>query len=268
MKGLLTVALPGAVILCAFYLGGLIWGLAAFLLYSLISFYIKLPDILLVRGAKQYTTDKQRGLATMEKAMKTGRLQAKYIVYYSFVCLKSGELERAARILDAAAHKKMDEETACRAVVNRALLLWKEGDLEKAISLLEQQLTSRKDKAVYGTLGQFLLLNGQLQRALELNKEAYAFDRYDESITDNLALSYRLSGDLDSSYHMYKELTDKKLGIPVPYYHAGETFYAMGKKEEAVEVMEKALDYPFSFLAVVGREEIEGRIAEIQAEIK
>ena len=117
-------------------------------------------------------------------------------------------------------------------------------------------------------LGQLLLLNGKLQRAMEVNQEAYTFDKYDEAICDNLALNYRLCGDLDSSWNLYKELTGKKLGVPVPYYNCGETLYAMGQKEEAIDMMQRALAYPFSKLAVVSRAEIEARIAAIEAELE
>ncbi len=268
MRYIFTVLLPAAVVFCTFHLAGLPWGFAALGIYVAAAVFIKLPDILMIQGAKAYRRKPEKGLAYMEKALKTKRLRPDYILYYGFVCLKAGRLEDAERILDAAAHKKMKPETACRAAVNRALLIWQRGDLPKAISILESQLKLGKDKAVYGTLGQLLILNGQLQHAMEINQDAYAFDKYDESIVDNLALNYRLCGDLDSSYALYKELTSKKLGVPVPYYNYGETLYAMGQKEEAVEMMEKALGYSFSRLAVISREEIESRIAEIEEEIK
>ncbi len=268
MQYLFTVLLPAALIFCMFRLGGVVWGLAALGVYLAAALFIKLPDLLMIKGSKVYNKEPKKGLAYMEKALKTGRLRVDYILYYGFVCMKAGDFDRAEHVLNAAANKKMRPETECRAAVNRALLIWKQGDLPKAISILKEQLRKGKDKAVYGTLGQLLILNGQLQRALEVNRDAYAFDKYDESITDNLALNLRLCGDLDSSYNMYKELTGKRLGVPVPYYNCGETLYAMGKKEEAVEMMEKALGYPFSHLAVISRAEIEARIAEIEAEIK
>ncbi len=268
MQYIFQVLLPAALIFCMFRLGGVALGFAGLGVYLAITVFLKLPDMLMIQGSKAYAKDPEKGLAYMEKAMKTRRLRTDYILYYGFMCLKAGKLDKAEEVLDAAAHKKMSQETACRAAVNRALLVWQKGDLPKAISILEEQLKIGKDKAVYGTLGQLLLLNGQLQRAMEVNRDAYAFDKYDESIVDNLALNYRLCGDLDSSYAMYKELTDKKLGVPVPYYNCGETLYAMGEKEEAVEMMERALRYPFSRLAVVSREKIEARIAEIEEEIK
>ncbi|MBE7062888.1 MAG: tetratricopeptide repeat protein [Clostridia bacterium] len=268
MQYLLTVFLPAALIFCTFRLGGVLWGFVTLALYLVIYSFVKLPDLIMIQGAKAYAKNPEKGLARMERALRTKRLRVDYILYYGFVCLKAGKLEDAQRVLDAAAHKKMTPEQSCRSAVNRALLVWKQGDLPQAISILEAQLKMGKDAAVYGTLGQLLILNGQLQRAMEVNQEAYAFDKYDESIVDNLALNYRLSGDLDSSYNLYKELTGKKLGVPVPYYNCGETLYAMGRKEEAVEKMERALCYPFSALAVVSKAEVEARIAEIEAEIE
>ncbi len=267
LQHILTIFLPAALVFCTFRLGGIVPGIVVLSVYLLTAFFVKLPDILMVRGVKQYQKEPEKALDTMEKALKTKRLRTEYILYYSFMCLKAGEYDRAERILDVAAHRKMKPQTQARAAVNRALLLWKQGNIGKAISVLEAQLKDGKDKAVYGTLGQLLILNGQLQRALEVNREAYVFDKYDEAICDNLALNLRLSGDLDSSYNMYKELTDKKLGVPIPYYNCGETLYAMGRKEDAIDMMERALAYPFSTLAVVSRAEIEARIEEIRAEL-
>ncbi len=267
MQYIFSFFLPAAVIFLAFRVS-LPIGFLALFIYLAAFIFVKLPDILLIQGVKQFSRDPEKGLDKMEKALKTRRLRISYILYYSFMCLKAGELDRAERVLDVAAHKKMKPQEACRAAVNRALLVWKRGDLPKAISILEEQLKLGKDKDVYGTLGQLLLLNGQLQRAMEVNREAYTFDKYDEAIVDNLALNYRLAGDLDSSWNLYKELTGKKLGVPVPYYNCGETLYAMGRKEEALDMMQNALSYSFSKLAVVSREEIVARMDQISAEIK
>lgn len=268
MKSILQILLPGIAIYLIYTNLGLRWGILAFLIYVLLAFIVKRPDLLMVKGAKRYKEDPQEGLAIMEKALRTKRLKTDYVLYYSFMCLKAGEYDRAEEILDIAAHRKMSPDQSCRATVNRSLLFWKKGELEKAISILEEQMKLGKDRSVYGTLGQLLILSGRLQRAMELNREAYTFDKYDEAIVDNLALNYRLAGDLDSSWNLYKELTGKRLGVPIPYYNAGETLYALGRKEEARDMMQNALGYSFSSLAVISKEEIEERMAQISAEIE
>lgn len=268
MKSILQILLPGIIIYLIYINLGLLYGALALAAYCLLYCFIKRPDLLMIKGAKRYKNNPEEGLAVMEKALRTKRLKTDYVLYYSFMCLKAGKYDRAAEILDMAAQRKMTPEQCCRAAVNRSLLLWRQGDMEKAISILEEQLKLGKDKSVYGTLGQLLILSGKLQRAMELNREAYVFDKYDEAIVDNLALNYRLAGDLDSSWNLYKELTGKRLGVPIPYYNAGETLYAMGRKEEARDMMQNALGYSFSSLAVISKEEIEARMAEISAEIE
>ncbi len=268
MKSVFTILIPALAIVLLFRFTGVWGGLAGFAVYFIGMIFIKLPDYLMILAGMQYEKNREKSLAYMEKALKTKRLRVEYILYYGFVCLKAGEVERAERVLAEAEGKKMSPETACRAAVNRALLVWKKGDIAKAIEILEEQLKIGENKAVYGTLGQLLLQNGQLQRAREVNERAFVFDKYDEAITDNLALTYRMTGDIDSSVNLYKELTGKRLGIPLPYYNYGETLYGIGRKAEAIEMMEKALAYPFSALAVVSRDEICARIAQIEAEIK
>lgn len=270
MKAILTILVPALILALLFKYAGIWGGIIGFAVYLLFILIIKMPDYLMISASKLYRQNPERAkeaLNRMEKALRTKRLRAEYVQYYGFMALKAGDIARAERVLTQGEKMKMSEETRCRAAVNRALLAWQKGQKEEAIHILEEQLKLGEDKAVYGTLGQFLLQNGQLQHALELNKKAYAFDKYDEAITDNLALTYRLTGDIDSSANLYKELTGKRLGVPIPYYHYGETLYVMGKKEEAIEYMEKALTYTFSHLAVVSREEIQRRIEEIKAEI-
>ncbi len=268
MHTFITIVVPAIAIVLLFRFLGVAGGIAGFCLYFFGMILIKFPDYLMLFASMRYTKTPEKALNYMEIALKTKRLRVDYILYYSFLCLKSGDLDRAERVLDAAEGKKMTDENARRAAINRALLVWKRGNINEAIAILEEQLKLGEDKAVYGTLGQLLLENGQLQRARAVNERAFAFDKYDEAITDNLALTYRMTGDIDSSVNLYKELTSKRLGIPLPYYNYGETLYAVGKKEEAVEMMEKALSYPISKLAIISREEICARIEQIEEEIK
>lgn len=266
MKSVFTILLPALAIVLLFRLTGIVGGTIGFFIYFFVMVFIKLPDYYMILAGMKYEKNREKSLNYMEKALKTKRLRTEYILYYGFVCLKAGEIQRAERVLQAVEGRKMSPQTESRAAVNRALLVWKKGDLPEAIRILENQLEIMEDKAVYGTLGQFLLLNGQLQRAKEVNTQAAVFDKYDESIADNLALTYRYLGDIDSSLNLYKELTNKRLGIPIPYYNYGETLYMVGRKEEAIEMMEKALSYPISELSTVSREEIRARIAAIEAE--
>lgn len=268
MKTIFTVLLPALGIVLLFQLTGVLGGVIGFCIYFFTMIFIKLPDYYMILAGVKYEKNREKSLNYMEKALKTKRLRTEYILYYGFVCLKAGEIERAERVLKMAEGKKMSPQTACRAAVNRALLVWKKGDIKEAIRILEEQLEIGEDKAVYGTLGQLLLQNGQLQRAKELNERAAVFDKYDESIQDNLALTYRMTGDIDSSLNLYKELCGKRLGVPVPYYNYGETLYMVGRKEEAIEMMEKALSYPISALSVVSRADIRARIDAIIEEQK
>ena len=82
MQHILTVFLPAALVFCMFRLGGMQLGLLTLCVYLIVAIFIKLPDILMIQGAKAYKKNPEKGLAYMEKAFRTKRLRTEYILYY------------------------------------------------------------------------------------------------------------------------------------------------------------------------------------------
>ena len=148
---------------------------------------------------------------------------------------------------------------------NYALLLWKEGNLPEAIKITEEIIKDYKNTVVYGNLGYFYILDGQKEKALEFNLEAYDFASDDAVICDNLAYSYYLNENYDKAEEIYAELQSRKNppAFPEVYYNFGLVSLKKGDKEKAKELFEKALLQKFSNLSDLDKDTVEKTIAEL-----
>ena len=117
---------------------------------------------------------------------------------------------------------------------------------------------------MYGNLGYFYILQGEIEKALELNKEAYDFSSDDAIILDNLAFSYYLSGNIDKAEEIYIKMHEqKKPAFPEGYYNYGLVALKKGDKEKAKELFEKALLQKFSYLSDLTRETVENALKNL-----
>ncbi|MNC72948.1 hypothetical protein D3C75_1240740 [compost metagenome] len=59
-------------------------------------------------------------------------------------------------------------------------------------------------------------------------------------------------------------MAGQKPAFPEAYFNYGLVLEALGRDEDALEQMEKALDYPTSLLSTVTHDEIKAKIAELR----
>jgi tetratricopeptide (TPR) repeat protein len=189
-----------------------------------------------------------------------------YLIGYGFLLLKLGKLEQAEEMLERAGGMKLGREEMLGLESNNALLLWKQGRLEEAIAKMEGLYPEYKNTNLYGSLGYFYILSGDLDKALAFNREAYEFNESGTVIIDNLAQTHYLRGEYEEALKLYEELAALKPTFPEAYFNYGLVLEALGRRGDALEQMNKALEYPISLLSTVTREEIEGKIAEIGSE--
>ncbi len=265
LKLLLTSVIPVIILIYAFKYSLLI-GLILTAVFIILFLVFNLSDLLLMRGAMIYKKNPRGAVALMKKGFFMPRPNPGYAVYYSYVCMREGLWEDAD-----AAFKKLDTlklagADSVRHTINKALYLWKTDNLTEAIDILEELLEQGESTAIYTNLGYFLILKKDYEKALEINLKAHEYDENDEGITDNLALNYFHLGEYEKARDLYEELCDHRLGIPIPYYNFGELLLTLGEKEQAIEMMEKALEYPFSHLAAISKKHIRDRIAQLQEE--
>ncbi len=239
-------------------------GLGVLTAYIIFRIYTNRARIMCFIGRFYYArNDIRKTLAWYEKAYKTGAAAANDVISYGYLLLKTGDLERSEKIFNSVWNMKLSNDEKMLLRSNTALVLWKKGQLDEAIALLEEVFSEFKTTTIYGSLGYLLILKGDLHKALEFNQEAYQYNDQNPVILDNLGQNYYLMGEYDKAREIYEKVMAKNPDFPEPYYNYGLVLAALGKKEEALEMMKKALNYNFTFLSTVKKEEVEKAMADL-----
>lgn len=235
------------------------------LLIFLVIIIVKRASIVALFAKYKYSKGDYYGaLKIFNVADKVGNLGVGDKILYGYNCLRCGELEKAKKAFDIA-YMITKPETADRFRVRslQALLAWKQDDLETAIEYLEEVYSADfKNTNLYQNLGIMYNLSGDYEKALEFNKEAYEYNSDDNIIVDNLADTYSLMGNYEEAEKVYVDLVnrDPEPRFPEAFYGYGEVLIKLGKREEGIEMIEKSLTKPFSFLSLRPKEEIEAML--------
>lgn len=268
MKFFLKFLLPVLIFVILFFFNSYA-ALAFAVLYIAYSLYDGRSAIFAIMGNVSYGKgDVQKSMEWFRKAYATGKAQPKTIISYAYLLLKYGKVNESEAILDKFLSKSPAFDDEMLAKSNLALVLWKKGNLDGAVDLLEEVFSKYKTTTIYGSLGYLLILKGDLEKALAFNLEAYDYNNSNSVIVDNLAQNYYLLGELDKSEEIYEKLMSQNPTYPEAYYNYGLTLEAKGKIDKALEIMEKALNFQFTFLSTVSREDVENKLKELKSKKK
>lgn len=226
--------------------------------------FTKLYEII---GKLKYSRgDIEGGLKWLEKASH-GRKSFRTKVLYAYLLLKEGRLEKAERLFEELLNMKLsfDEEMLTKS--NYALVLWKKGDIDAAIEMLEEVNKQYKNSINYGSLGFLYIVKGDMEKALAFNMEAYEYNSANTVILDNLGQTYFLRKEYDQAKEIYEKLISLNPAFPEAYYNYGLVLLAQDCVQMALETMKKSLNYKFSFLSTVTKAEVEAKIADVECKM-
>jgi tetratricopeptide (TPR) repeat protein len=178
--------------------------------------------------------------------------------------LKNRELDKADEILQKIMGKNIQSQDLPYIKSIKALVLWKKGELDNAAAILEEVIQTYKTTSVYGSLGCMLILQGDLEKALQFNLEAYDYNSSDNIINDNLGQNYYLLGMYDKAGEVYEKLIAKAPTFPEPYYNYGLLLEKQESFDKALEMMRKAMDQKFTYLSTITKEDVEAAIKRIE----
>lgn len=250
--------LPGAS-LC----GGSFYRIIAVVLAIIVSAVINLPMLYMFRGNSLYAKRQyEKALASYKKAYKTGRLSPEMAIYYGYIALKEGDAETAEAVFEKLGKKenlKPSQETMFD--TNYALLLWKKGDLDGAISLLKSvEPSPTRD----GSLGALLLeaagRDGNYTEAFAFCSEAHERYQYDKTVMCNMGEALFRTGENEKAAEIFAELIEMRPTTPAPYYMYGRVLDASGREDDAEDMYRKALRFRFTALSTVSRREVKSRL--------
>lgn len=243
---------------------GLVAVIIAFLCYSK-------RAILMTQSANQHYFVKgnvEKAKKLYEKAYKTGDMPPECKLAYSAFCLRENLFDKGKRILTEIINsKRSSEENKMNAKHNLAVLVWKEGNLDEAIEILEEVHSKMFATNTYGTLGVLYLdrakRDGDFEKELPFMLEAYDYNDSDKTIADNLGELYLLMKEYRKASEVYATLLKTPQLSPMPYYNYGLVLKKLGDANGARENFEKALDCRFTSVITVTREMVEEELNKL-----
>lgn len=207
-----------------------------------------------------------------EKKLKNGYdkgwLLPLHEAVYAFLLLKRfGETQRAEKILKRTLNIPgllNNDKNYTR--LNLALVYFYKGELDAAIELGEEIYKEYKTTNFFASYGYFFIAGGQLEKALEINLEAYEFNNKNTVILDNLGQTYLLLEEYEKSEEIYKELMSLEPTFPEAYYNYGQLKEKLGDIDEAIYQMKTAMQKEFSYLTTIDGDMIRSNIERLYEE--
>jgi tetratricopeptide (TPR) repeat protein len=267
IKAILKYILPIALIILLFSANHTA-GVALLLIYLAYTLYTGWASICTFIGGLRYSRGlTEEALKWFKRGYDTNRAHSRSVISYAYLLLKTGHTDEAGLVLDKLLEKKPKREEELYAKSNLALVYWKKGDLDSAVSTLQEVIQEYRTSAIYGSLGYLLILKGDLEKALEFNLEAYDYNSENTVILDNLGQTYYMKGIYDKALEIYKTLIAKNPGFPEAYYNYALLLLKLDQKEKAVEMLKKALDSKFSLLSDITKDMVAAKLNEVESAI-
>ncbi|MBQ7876211.1 MAG: tetratricopeptide repeat protein [Clostridia bacterium] len=252
-------------------LGGNFYQVISIVLAIVISLFLNLPMLYMFSGNSAYKKGKYKdALVKYKKAYKTKRLSPDMEIFCGYIFLKEGDKAICEEVFDRVAKRKLSDRQKDSLDTNRALLLWKKGQIDDAVALLESVWERGESITVAGSLGALMLIQakhkGDYKKALDFCEKTNEKFTYEKTIMANLGEAYYCIGDNDRALEVFSELMDCGSSAPAPFYYYGLALLKAGKKDEAEEMFNRSLRQRFSALSTVSRKTVKAKLEEITAE--
>ena len=200
----------------------------------------------------------EEAMKLYQEALDEGCQDAKALLTYSVLLFKAERFQEARELLVKIQKYPMTDDTRRQMFVNYANTVFKLGDTQKAIDVLEHQHEKQESGLIYETLGYLYVEAGETEKALEYNTKAYEYDDEDAITLDNLGQTYyRLVGDRKTAKEYFEKALAVRPGQIDTLYFLAQYDLEAGDKQSAREKLEKALEGRFSPLNYATKEKIQ-----------
>lgn len=200
-----------------------------------------------------------------EEAVVAGLAEPRYLLSYSVLLIRDGQFAKARELLvQNQKNPQLTDETRRQLLVNYAVCVYKMGEMQKGIELLERQHRKEASGIIYQTLGYLYVELGELDKAMAFNQEAVAYDDEDPILLDNLAQTYyRLANDqVKARTYFDKAIAIKPGQIDTLYFLAMYDIQA-GDSAAARAKLETALKGRFSPLNYASRDMVQSKLGSL-----
>lgn len=249
-----------------------IWAaIGAVVLIILFNSWKKRAGILTTLAKRAYFImgDAEKAEKYFKKAYDTGIMTADDKISYSSFCLRENKFHKGKRLLTEVINSSRTSTVdKISAKHNLAVLIWKEGDLDEALRILEIVHKEMPATSTYGTLGVLYLekakRDGDYASYKDFLTEAYDYNADDKTIADNLGEYYLHTGEYEEAKEIYDTLLKVQQNTPMPYYNYGLVLKQLGDLEGAADTFRKALTCRFTAVLTVTPEMVQAEIDSIE----
>lgn len=210
--------------------------------------------------------DVEAAKALFAKAEEGGLKDARNLLTYSVLLIRGGEYQKARDLLVKIQNYPMQPESRRQLYVNYASVIYKMGEIEKAVELLERQHAKAPCGMIYQTLGYLYVEAGNFEKAVAYNQEALEYDDEDPIVLDNLGQAYyRLGNDKETAKTYFDKAIEAKPSQIDTLYFLSQYDLEAGNKEAAREKLQKASEGRFSPLNYATREMVAKALEDLKA---
>ena len=202
--------------------------------------------------------DVEGAIQLYQEAIRDGLTDVRSLLTYSVILIRQGKFQEARELLVKIQKYPMTDDNRSQLFVNYASCVYKMGEVQKGIDVLERQHEKQPCGMIYQTLGYLYVEAGEAEKALNFNTEAYDYDDEDPITLDNLGQTYyRLLDDKEKAKEYFEKALEVKPGQIDTLYFLAQYDLEAGDQEAARSKLEKALEGRFSPLNYATREMVE-----------
>lgn len=194
-----------------------------------------------------------------QEAISEGLNTPRYLLSYSVLLLRTGRYQEARELLVKIQKSPLlTPDQRITLFVNYAATVYRLGDIQKGIDVLERQHAKQPTGLIYETLGYLYVEAGDKDKALSFNLEAMDYDDEDSITLDNLGQTYyRLLGDREKAREYFQKALEQKSSQIDTLYFLAKMDIEDGNNEAARQKLETASKGRFSPLNHATQESVQ-----------
>ena len=269
MKWIYFIIVAAALILAYRY--SWVLGIAVSAVIVLYGIYYYLPQIYRGKG-RTYFNEGNYGAAKrmFKKAVDTGHAKGDIRMEYSYILLRTGDIEEAEQIVNNMLCYKIKPEYRGRAIIQRCMCYYKKGELDEALEDgMELYNEGYRSIMLYGMLGFFKILKDPMsQDTFDFCMEAYDYADDDRDIRDNMLICYYNRGEYEKAKEISDLVLEKEPKFVEAWYHGAQVEFKLGNYEEALRMLDRTSECNRSFMTTISVDEIEKLREEIRAAMR